>query len=171
MDFQKWIGQKWIGHNWSNQDGQNGDWPKSVPCVSGGSSPGGSSPGGRLRGSKIRLTPSHLMNTPCRQRPVQAKTLWPARFSLFRPAPLEANTAFRPTRRWRVGPRRVEARASHDRPRAQTCTFEGPGLQKHHQNSTKGPPKREKKRTNFAAGEIEKKERNFGAVRLRGGSG
>ena len=24
------------------------------------------------------------------------------------------------------------ARVSHDNPRAQTCTFEGPGLQKHH---------------------------------------
>ena len=25
----------------------------------------------------------------------------------------------------------------HDSPRAQTCTFEGPGLRKHHQNSTR----------------------------------
>ena len=48
----------------------------------------------------------------------------------------------------RVGARRVGARrvaqtcpkaagVSHDNQRAQTCTFEGPGLQKHHQNSTR----------------------------------
>ena len=30
---------------------------------------------------------------------------------------------------------------SHDSPRAQTSTFEGPGFQKHHQNSTQGPPR------------------------------
>ena len=35
---------------------------------------------------------------------------------------------------------------SHVSPRAQTCTFEGPGLQKHHQNSTRRPPEREQER-------------------------
>ena len=46
------------------------------------------------------------------------------------------------------GPRRVEApkggapkRFHMTAPRAQTCTFQGPGLQKHTQNSTKGPPR------------------------------
>ena len=37
------------------------------------------------------------------------------------------------------------AGVSHDNPRAQTCTFEGPGLQKHHQNSTKRTNKRGRK--------------------------
>ena len=37
------------------------------------------------------------------------------------------------------------AGVSHDSPRAQTCTFEGPGLQKHHQNSTKRTNKRGRK--------------------------
>ena len=37
------------------------------------------------------------------------------------------------------------AGVSHDSPRAQTCTFEGPGLQKHHQNSTGRHPEREEK--------------------------
>ena len=41
--------------------------------------------------------------------------------------------------------RRKAARVSHDSPRAQTCTFEGRGLQKHHQNSTRRPPERGKK--------------------------
>ena len=36
-------------------------------------------------------------------------------------------------------PKHKAAGASHDSPRAQTCTFQGPGIQKHHQNSTKGP--------------------------------
>ena len=40
------------------------------------------------------------------------------------------------------------AGVSHDIPRAQTCTFEGPGLQKHHQNSTKGPPREGEKNEN-----------------------
>ena len=31
------------------------------------------------------------------------------------------------------------AGVSHDSLRAQTCTFEGPGLQKHHQDSTRRP--------------------------------
>ena len=33
----------------------------------------------------------------------------------------------------------------HDSARAQTCTFERPGLQKHHQNSTRKPTERRKK--------------------------
>ena len=52
------------------------------------------------------------------------------------------------------------AGVSHDSPRAQKCTFEGPGLQSHHQNSTKRPP-REEERMKIVAGEG-KKERNFG---------
>ena len=39
----------------------------------------------------------------------------------------------------------VQIRVSHDNPRAQTCTTEGPGLQKHNQNSTGRHPKREEK--------------------------
>ena len=63
----------------------------------------------------------------------------------------------------RVKPRRPRSR--------QTCTFEGPGLQKHHQNSTKRPPKREKRNDN--CGGRGKKGRNFGrssggVVRWRG---
>ena len=46
------------------------------------------------------------------------------------------------------------AGVSHDSPRAQTCTFEGTGLQKHHQNSTKRPPQRMK----FSVGEKNKSE-------------
>ena len=52
------------------------------------------------------------------------------------------------------------AGASHDSPRAQTCTFEGSAFK----NTTKiqrEDPQRGKKRTNFPAGEG-KKERNFG---------
>ena len=51
----------------------------------------------------------------------------------------------------------------------QMCTFQGPGLQKHHQNSTRRPL-RGKKRTNFAAGEG-KKRANLGAVQGKGGPG
>ena len=57
------------------------------------------------------------------------------------------------------------AGVSHDSPRAQTCTFELPGLQK----TTKIPredPQREEKRTNFAAGEGKKKAK-FWAVQGR----
>ena len=38
-----------------------------------------------------------------------------------------------------------DAGVSHDSPRAQTCTFEGPVLQKPHQNSTRRPPERKKR--------------------------
>ena len=51
------------------------------------------------------------------------------------------------------------AGASHHRPRAQTCTFQGPGLQKHHQNSTKGPQKERRKNENCRR---RGKKRNFG---------
>ena len=45
----------------------------------------------------------------------------------------------------RVKPRRPRSRrGSHDSPKAQTCTFEGPGLHKHHQNSTIRPPRGKK---------------------------
>ena len=43
----------------------------------------------------------------------------------------------------------------------QTCTFEGPGASKHHQNSTKGPPERDTKRAKRWRAR-EKKARNFG---------
>ena len=49
------------------------------------------------------------------------------------------------------------ARVSHDNPRAQTCTFEGPGLHKNHQNSTRRHPERDKKSKN-GAGEKKKSE-------------
>ena len=60
-------------------------------------------------------------------------------------------------------------------PRAQTCTFEGPGLHKNHQNSTRRHTVRERKITKWWR-EREKKERNFGrsgggGVRRRGRGG
>ena len=54
-------------------------------------------------------------------------------------------------------------------PRAQTCTFEGPGLQKHHQNSTRRPPEREKERK--WGREREKKSDFFGGPAERGSGG
>ena len=54
-------------------------------------------------------------------------------------------------------------------PRAQTCTFEGPGLQKHHQYSTRRPPEREKK--NEFCGGRGKKRAKFWAVQGKGGPG
>ena len=57
------------------------------------------------------------------------------------------------------------AGVSHDSPRAQTCTFQHPGLQKHHQNLTKGPQERER-RMKIVAGEG-KKRAKFWAVRRR----
>ena len=57
------------------------------------------------------------------------------------------------------------AGVSLDSPRAQTYTFERPGLQKHHQNSTEDT-QREKKEWNFRR-ERETKERNFGRSRRR----
>ena len=61
------------------------------------------------------------------------------------------------------------AGVSHDSPRAQTCTFKGPGLQ----NTTKiqrEDTQRGKKRTNFAAGEG-KKRAKFWAVQGKGVQG
>ena len=49
---------------------------------------------------------------------------------------------------------------AHDSPRAQMCTFQGPALQKHHQNSTQGPQERERRMKIVA--EEGKKARNFG---------
>ena len=49
----------------------------------------------------------------------------------------------------KVEPRRVGPGVSHDNQRAQTCTFEGPGLQKHHQNSTRRPQRERQKERNF----------------------
>ena len=53
------------------------------------------------------------------------------------------------------------AGASHDNQRAQTCTFEGPGLQKHHQNSTRRVPEREEK-NEFCGGRGKKKREILG---------
>ena len=44
------------------------------------------------------------------------------------------------------------AGVSHDSPRAQTCTFQGSGLQKHQQNSTQGPQERERRMKIVAGG-------------------
>ena len=44
----------------------------------------------------------------------------------------------------------------------QTCTFESPGLRKHHQNSTRRHPERETKRAKMEAGEREKKSEILG---------
>ena len=66
------------------------------------------------------------------------------------------------------------AGVSHDSPRAQTCTFEGPGLQSHHQNSTKRPPREEEKNENSSGRRRKKKKREilgpppFGPPTLRG---
>ena len=54
----------------------------------------------------------------------------------------------------RVKPRRPQSSQ-------ETCTFEGPRLQKHHQNSTRRHPKG-KNRTNFAAGEGKRKSEILG---------
>ena len=54
-----------------------------------------------------------------------------------------------------------ELRRPHDNQKAQTCTFERPGLRKNYQNSTRKPPEREEK-VKFPMGEGKKKARNFG---------
>ena len=56
------------------------------------------------------------------------------------------------------------AGVSHDSPELQTCTFTGPSLQKHHQNSTRRH--RERKRTKMRTGEG-KKRAKYWAVRRR----
>ena len=53
------------------------------------------------------------------------------------------------------------AGVSHDSPRAQMCTFQGSGLQKHQQNSTKGPQERER-RMKIVAGRGKKKSEILG---------
>ena len=53
------------------------------------------------------------------------------------------------------------AGVSHDSPRAQSCTFEGSGLQKHNQNSTRRPPEREEK-NEFSGGRGKKKNEILG---------
>ena len=50
------------------------------------------------------------------------------------------------------------AGVSHDSPRAQMCTFQGFGLQKHQQNSTKGPQERERRMKIVAGGGKKKSE-------------
>ena len=50
------------------------------------------------------------------------------------------------------------AGVSHDSPRAQTCTFEGPGLQKHHQNSTKRTKREGEKNENCGGRKGKKRE-------------
>ena len=50
------------------------------------------------------------------------------------------------------------AGVSHDSPRAQMCTFQGSGLQKHQQNSTKGPQERERRMKIVAGGGNKKSE-------------
>ena len=69
--------------------------------------------------------------------------VWSSRIVMWSPGGLEA------------------AGVSHDNQRAQTCTFEGPGLQKHHQNSTRRHPEKEEK-NEFCGGRGKKKERNVG---------
>ena len=60
----------------------------------------------------------------------------------------------------RVGPLRVGAQ------NARVCTFEGPSLEKHHQNSKKGPTREGTKNEN--CGGRGKKSENLG-VQRRGG--
>ena len=67
------------------------------------------------------------------------------------------------------------AGVSHDNLRAQTHTFEGSGLQKHHQNSTRRHPERDQK-SDDKSGRGKKKEGKFGwsgggGVRRRGSGG
>ena len=50
---------------------------------------------------------------------------------------------------------------SHDNQRAQTCTLERPGLQKHHQNSTRRPP-RERRKNEISGGREQKKREILG---------
>ena len=61
------------------------------------------------------------------------------------------------------------AGVSHNSPRAQTCTFQGPGLQKHHQNSTRIHPEREEK-NEFCGGRGKKKSEILGGP-AEGGPG
>ena len=53
-----------------------------------------------------------------------------------------------PRRGWLPAP----VRASHESPRTQTCSFQGPGLQKHHQNPTRRPPRERQKERKWEGG-------------------
>ena len=50
------------------------------------------------------------------------------------------------------------ARVSHDNPRAQTCTFEGPGLHKNHHNSSQKTPRERQKEQKWGGREKKKSE-------------
>ena len=68
----------------------------------------------------------------------------------------------------RVKPGRPRSRrGSHHNPRAQTCTIEGPGLHKNHQNSTRRCTVSDKNRAKLVAGDGKKKAK-FWAVLRRG---
>ena len=57
----------------------------------------------------------------------------------------------------------MAAGALHDSSKAQTCACQGPGFRKHHQNSTKGPPREGRKKENCG---WTRKKRNFVAPTL-----
>ena len=60
-------------------------------------------------------------------------------------------------------PRRPRSRGGFtQQPESQTWKFEGSGLQKHHQNSTRRPPREGRKSTTLGLEREKKKERNFG---------
>ena len=59
---------------------------------------------------------------------------------------------------------------TYDNLRAQTCIFEGPGLQKHHQNSTKGPTREGEKNEN-CGGRREKRAKFWGSSGRGGAEG
>ena len=65
-----------------------------------------------------------------------------------------------------VGPK--AAGVSHDSPRAQTCTFEGPGLSNTTKSQREDTQKEREKKNENGAGEGKKKEAKFWAVRRRG---
>ena len=58
-------------------------------------------------------------------------------------------------------PRTTVTGVSHDSQELQTCTFEGPGVSKHHRDSTRRAPERRKKEWHLWRGS-ERKARNFG---------
>ena len=65
---------------------------------------------------------------------------------------------------------RSHAAVSHDSPGAQKCTFEGPGLQKHHQNSTRENHQEREERMKIVAGEGKKRAKFWVVRRREGGS-
>ena len=62
------------------------------------------------------------------------------------------------------------AGVSHNSPRAQTCTFERPGLQKHHQNSTRRSP-RERRKNEISCGRDKEESEILGGPAEGGSSG